>query len=90
MLILCNAESCVHLKENTGGLSSLAVFLLSFLMVVTSHEVCDFCCRSILYFSVFAIYWPLQGDIVDCLCVDYVVFLLGVVFFGMLWFSEEK
>ena len=60
--MLCNAASCVHLKGNNGGLNLLVGVLMSYFIVVTIHEVCDFCWRSSLLLSVFDIFWPLSRD----------------------------
>ena len=51
----------VCLKDNNGGCSSLDVVPMSFLMVVTSHYLLDFCGRSILSFGVFAIICTLSS-----------------------------
>ena len=43
ILMLCIAASCVHLKQNTGRMSSLAGIVIIFLIVVTKHKMWDFC-----------------------------------------------
>ena len=59
ILLLCNAVYCFRLYDNTGLLSLLVGLLMSYFMIVTRHEVLDFCWRSNLPLSVFKICWSL-------------------------------
>ena len=43
MLMLCCAAVCVRLKEKTVFMSSLFGILRSFVIVVTRHDICDWC-----------------------------------------------
>ena len=90
MFLLCTSASCIFLKDNNGVRNYLDVVLVSCFMVVTSHDVFDFCWRSILIFSVFPIIWPLlKACIWLSICWSCSV-LLGVVSRCLLLFSEEK
>ena len=89
MLLLCNNDSCVRLKDNTGGRNYLDVVLMVCFMVVTSHDVHDFCWQSRLRFSVFDIIWIISGACLwSSICLSCI--FLGVVSLGLLWFSGEK
>ena len=58
-LFVC-AASCVRLKEKTGVPSLLTGFMISLLIVVTSHVTLEFCFLSNLLLMIFAICIPLS------------------------------
>ena len=41
IFLLLRATFCVHLKENTGSLRSLTGIMITFLIIITSHEARD-------------------------------------------------
>ena len=51
---------CGHLcffKDKNGGINLLVGVLMSSFIILTSHEACEFYCRSTLPLSVITIYW---------------------------------
>ena len=61
MLLFFKAASCVYLNENNGGRNSLDVVLIICFMIVTGHDLGDFCWQSILPFIVFSVCSPLSS-----------------------------
>ena len=83
MFLFCSAVSCVHLKENTGGLSNLTGFSIKILIVVTIQDTWYFCFWSSQPLRIFAIFIPLSSSWSWLSVIFLSIDSLGVVYLGL-------